>query len=358
MSNEWAEMIKNLGIEPAGSELPEVAEAQQGADASVQLHDLSDWKVVEVTGADAASFLQGQFCNDLQQVSVTRAQITGYCTPKGRLLALPTIVGHENGFRLLIKSAVKDAFIKRLRMFVMRSDVTLNDRDDLICSGIVADKSQSVGDLQDTLGALPLAPLDVATSENSQLIRWHDDHVCETRSRFVHIANLADSVAMWNQSGSEKRSHARWRAGDISAGVPCITDGTTEAFVPQMINLQLIDALSFTKGCYPGQEIVARMQYLGKLKRHMRLFKLPGGDVSMVPGVKLSAAEDTDAGTVVDAVTTNISGEGGDSRFTLLLAVVKVSSDASALVFEGRELEVMDLPYELPSLGDDSHESA
>ena len=121
MSNEWAEMLKKLGVEPDVSELPEVTEAQHGPDVSVQLHDLSDWSVVDVTGADAASFLQGQFCNDLQQVSVTRAQITGYCTPKGRLLALPTIVGHDNGFRLLIKSAVKEAFIKRLSMFIMLS---------------------------------------------------------------------------------------------------------------------------------------------------------------------------------------------------------------------------------------------
>ena len=357
MSNEWAEMLKNLGVEPDVSELPEVTEAQHSSDVSVQLHDLSDWRVVDVTGADAASFLQGQFCNDLQQVSVTRAQITGYCTPKGRLLALPTIVGTEGGFRLLIKSAVKDAFIKRLSMFIMRSDVTLSDRDDLICSGVVADSANSVGDLQGALGTLPFAPLDVATSESSQLIRWHDDHVSQTRHRFVHIANQADSTAMWNSTGSERKSFARWRAGDISAGIPSITEGTSESFVPQMINLQLIDALSFTKGCYPGQEIVARMQYLGKLKRHMRLFKLPGGDAPTVPGAKLSAGEDADAGTVIDAVTINHTGEGEELRHTLLIAVVKVSSDASTLLFEGRELEALDLPYDLPSLEDGSNES-
>ncbi|MFK8075314.1 MAG: folate-binding protein YgfZ [Granulosicoccus sp.] len=357
MSNEWAEMLKNLGIEPDASELPEVEEAQNGSDGSVQLHDLSDWRVVDVTGADAASFLQGQFCNDLLQVSVTRAQITGYCTPKGRLLALPVIVGTEDGFRLLIKSAVMGAFIKRLSMFIMRSDVTLSERTELICSGVVADSAQSVGDLQGALGTLPFAPLDVATSESSQLIRWHDDHVGQTRSRFVHIANQADSVAMWNSTGSERKSFARWRAGDISAGIPSITEGTSESFVPQMINLQLIDALSFTKGCYPGQEIVARMQYLGKLKRHMRLFKLPGGDAPLVPGAKLSAGDDAAAGEVIDAVTINESGAGEESRYTLLIAVVKVSSDASALSIEGRELQALDVPYNLPSLSDSSDES-
>lgn len=358
MSNEWAEMLKNLGVEPDVVELAETKDASPGTGASVQLIDLSDWNVVDVTGADTASFLQGQFCNDLQQVSVTRAQITGYCTPKGRLLALPAIVGIEQGFRLLVKSAVKDAFIKRLSMFIMRSDVTLTDRDDLICSGVVADTSQSVGDLQDALGTLPFAPMDVATSEATQVIRWHDDYVSENRNRFVLITDQTESIALWKRSGSEKKSYARWRAGDVSAGIPSITEGTTEAFVPQMINLQLIDALSFTKGCYPGQEIVARMQYLGKLKRHMRLFKLVAGDALMVPGAKLSAGDDADAGTVIDAVSINLTGEGEESRFTLVLAVVKVSANAGTLAIEGQDLEPVNLPYELPSLQDDSAESA
>lgn len=352
MSNEWAEMLKKFGIEAQIEELPVVEEMGNNSESTVTLLDMSDWMVVDVTGADAAAFLQGQFCNDLQQVSVTRAQITGYCTPKGRLLALPTIVGTQNGFRMLVNRSVKDAFIKRLSMFVMRSDVTLNERDDLVCSGILAAASGSLGELAQAIGALPASPLDVATSEDSQLIRWHDDSVQSNHARYILVSEKAAAIDLWtNNADVEKCSVARWRLGDISAGVPSVTPGVSEAFVPQMINLQLIEALSFTKGCYPGQEIVARMQYLGKLKRHMRLFKAPIVQGAVLPGSKVSSGEDAEAGIVVDAVAVAEPTDAA-AGYTLLLAVVKVAADTNKFAFEGEALEAMNLPYELPSLSD------
>ena len=364
MTNEWVETLRGSAITDNKSG-PEYADSVDDlATDSVQLVDLSALKIVEISGDEAAKFLQGQFCNDLSKVSSTHAQMTGYCTPKGRLLALPTIVGYENGFRLMIPTDVADNFLKRLRMFIMRSDVTVKELDDWVCVGLIANEGGQLGAAADKqLGALPLSPMDATTSETRQVVRWHDDLSASTSTdashpgyhRYLSLASVDDQVTLWkNSADAVKRSCAAWRLADISAGVPSVTKGVSETFVPQMLNLQLIDALSFTKGCYPGQEIVARMQYLGKLKRHMRLFKLSLADKNQVSpplaGDSLATESDTDAGVVVDAVRNG-------TKEILILAVAKVSANTSTFFMAGEQLHALNLPYSLPSL-DDSHADA
>lgn len=348
MSNEWVEMLKLHEIEPGEADTSIMARAKINAHENIQVVDLSGYSVVEITGDDASGFLQGQFCNDLKQVTTTHAQITGYCTPKGRLLALPTIVGFDSGFRLLIPPSVKDAFIKRLSMFVMRAKVTIAELSDVQCIGVIAGGQNSDSLLQSLFGSLPVEALDAITSPQMQVIRWHDDFSAGQRSRFLVIANKQTITELWSHEIVSVRSgQSAWRLADISAGVPSITGAVVEAFVPQMMNMQLIDGLSFKKGCYPGQEIVARMQYLGKLKRHMRPYKLTLGTSTLtnapVAGAKLSSGTDEEAGIIVDAAQM-----GEEAVF--ILAVVKVSADESALQYEGYELVSLDLPYELPSL--------
>lgn len=356
MSNEWVETLRASAVtnNKSGPDIPGHVDITLGN--GVQLVDLSDLMIVEITGDDAAAFLQGQFCNDLKQVSSTHAQITGYCTPKGRLLALPTIVGFDNGFRLLIPTEIAENFLKRLRMFVMRSAVTVTERDDWVCIGLIADESGDLGSAATHLRASPVSPMNVATTQARQVIRWHDDYsaIAQTddsqagRQRYITMASKDDQITLWNAcNDAGKHSMATWRLGDISAGIPTVTTGVVESFVPQMLNLQLIDALSFTKGCYPGQEIVARMQYLGKLKRHMRLFKLSPADKRPdfvpVPGSALSIDGSADAGVVIDAIH-----DGG--KDVLILAVTKVSANTSMFFFNESTLLPVDLPYSLPSL--------
>ncbi len=352
MSKEWAEALILAGLEEA------TALHQQGDDVSVdtqaqtQLVDLSSLCIVDITGNDATSFLQGQFSNDLAKVTATSAQITGYCTPKGRLLALPLIVGLAQGYRLLIPEDIKDGFLKRLSMFIMRADVQVTERKECTVTGIIADTRNELGPLTGFLGGLPAAVMDAASSADDQLVRWHDAHGAEadsgSRARYLFMAGISRQVELWREgAGLPQSGQALWRLNDIRAGIPSITSGVLEAFVPQMLNLQLIGGLSFTKGCYPGQEIVARMQYLGKLKRHMRRFTMPhAADQSIpAPGVSLAAAGDEDAGRVVDAVA------GPDGQVEVL-AVVKVALSEGSLTFEGRTLTAQAMPYELPSLAE------
>ena len=344
MNTQWVETLKAEGLfqNVSGQAVAVYSEDQ------VQLVDLSSLSIIDITGDDAATFLQGQFCNDLIKVSLTRAQITGYCTPKGRLLALPAIVGIVGGFRLLVPASIKDGFLKRLSMFIMRSSVVVTERPDWICTGLMSDANGETGEAGKHLGALPHAAMDAATSEIQQLICWPSGNGSASAVRYLVMASVDDQVALWNAcEPMAKVDDAVWRLADIAAGIPSIRPRTQEAFVPQMMNLQLIDALSFTKGCYPGQEIVARMQYLGKLKRHMRRFRLSPdatGKVSVPQaGDSLQAGEDADAGVVVDAVL------GADGRAELL-AEVKVAAAEAILTVSGQLLLALDLPYDIPSI--------
>lgn len=329
----------------------EIVDLQIGDD--VQLIDLSTLSVIDITGNDAASFLQGQFCNDVGKVSDAAAQLNGYCSPKGRLLALPTVIGMGAGFRLLLPEQLTEAFVKRIRMYVMRSEVTVTIRMDMGCTGLIAYQQDS-DKLSSLLGALPEGIMEAISGESRQVIRWHDDYTTEPSPRYLIVSSKAEQGELLASVNVAQRGDVTgWRLADISAGIPTVTNETADSFVPQMLNLHLINALSFKKGCYPGQEIVARMQYLGKLKRHMRLFHLPLTATDQVqtpqPGDNVSAGtesgteSDSSAGVIIDAVQF-------DDRYIALLTVVKVSASGATFTLSGRPLESVDLPYELPTL--------
>lgn len=346
MSLQWQEMLDAHEILPVSVPAPLRQLDAFASDVSqVSLIDLSYLSVYEITGNDATAFLQGQFCNDISHVSSAQAQITGYCTPKGRLLALPTLAGFDKGYRLIVPCDVGEAFIKRLGMFVMRSDVTIEKLDDWVAVGVTTKADGSAGELLAADGALPADQLAVSSESESQLLRWHDDISGSLRrARYLRIGTYDNQLAMWQKSeGVNRYSAHAWRLADISAGVPSISASVVEAFVPQMINLQLINALSFTKGCYPGQEIVARMQYLGKLKRQMQIFSMPipsDLESQLCPGAALTASDDQNAGIVVDAMPAS-------NGTCLVLAVTKVAVDNNGFNIDGLALEPVDMPYAL-----------
>jgi len=290
-------------MNPPVSELPRPTPP---ADPVTGRFHLSAHRVIDVEGADAAPFLQGQLCNDVAALQPGRAQINGYCTPKGRLLASFVLQRRPDGFRLILPEAtVAEAFAKRLGMFVMRSAVTLRVRDDVAVVGLIGDASAPDG-----LPTRPEAVLEATDDGDASLLRWHDDPVQGHRLLGVLAPRAAADLPDGEQA---------WRLGDIRAGLPSVRTGTVESFVPQMVNFREIDGLSFKKGCYPGQEIVARMHYLGKQKRHMRRFVATGATSatgqSVLPSPGQSLGEGG-AAEVVDAIATVDGIE--------LLAVVRV----------------------------------
>jgi folate-binding protein YgfZ len=259
---------------------------------------LDDLTSLHVTGDDATRFLHAQFTNDLENLPVGSWQYSSYCTPKGRLLAFMTIARLEDSeYMLILPKTVSESILPRLRMFVMRDDVTITPQpEQSVITGLLA-----------PVHALKDAGLDIEnetgklSNNNNRCILTLD---AETE-RYLCISdkNFPDT------SSFEAADRADWTLLDIQAGIPAILSETQEAYVPQMVNLDLIGAVNFKKGCYPGQEIVARVHYLGKIKQRMYVLAAQG-DNTAKPADKIYIAGHPDkaAGTVVQ-VAENESGQ-------------------------------------------------
>lgn len=295
--------------------------------AAVRLTHLA---AIDVTGGDAASFLQGQFCNDVAALTSPGGQRTGFCSPKGRLLAAPVLQQLTHHHRLLLPLDLVGSFLQRIRMFVLRADVTFTLREDLGVFGVYDDEAAVLA----SIGlSLPRTPGEVTEHDHTSAMLW-DQHERERWLVVAPISQLGDVPA---------DDIGRWRLDDIRAGLPSVVAATREAFVPQMLNFAAVEALSFTKGCYPGQEIVARTQYLGKLKKHMQRFVAASGELPQ-PGDVLGEAGSADAGEVVDAMRT------GDGGIEALVVVRKERAADASLPLEGGGAALpASLPYPLES---------
>jgi tRNA-modifying protein YgfZ len=293
---------------------------------------LLDWGVLRAHGADALSFLNGQLTQEFAGLSFGSARLAGYCSAKGRLLA--TFVGWRAADEEVLLACSADlvaATQKRLSMYVLRAKCRLDDAsNDIRIFGLAGDAARQ------WLGNdAPAAAWTVARRAQAWIIGLPrvdsiDRYLLATASQ----AAPPDLPAM---------NIDAWRRLEVRSAVPRITTGTVEQFVPQMINLEVVGGVNFQKGCYPGQEIVARSQYRGTLKRRMFLFEC---DSAAHPGQELfHSGEDQPAGMVVDAAPSLRPG-------VTLLAEVKLAALESGTLHlssvDGPLLRRLPLPYSLP----------
>ena len=209
--------------------------------------------ILDVTGEDAQNFLHAQVPSDIHTLNAERAQISGWCTAKGRLLTTFVIWPIENGYRLVLAADVRDAIAKRLKMYVLRLKVQVTPANDVVY-GILNPASE--------LNNQPLPTEDWQVTQLGQLTAIRLDS-----SRDLLTGPESELVTLANPGVAS--SPVAWTLSDIAQGFPLVTQATSEHYVPQMVNLDKLGGVSFKKGCYPGQEIVARTHYLGKIKRHM-----------------------------------------------------------------------------------------
>jgi folate-binding protein YgfZ len=276
--------------------------------------------VLRFVGPDALSFLQGQVTNDVRLLADGRTLLAACNTPQGRVLALPRLRQHEDSVLALLPAEMLEPLAQRLRRFVLRAKVRIEAADGLLAVTSVAPPGEA--------GATAVLPSGDVT------FTWTPGRLVAVLARgeadaLTELDRGTDAVAVEND----------WWLADIADGLPQVFAASAEAFVPQMLNLDLLDAISFTKGCYTGQEIVARTQHLGRIKR--RLFRY-----GTVPGplpARLSGL--LHAGRKVGEVVLSASRE--DSLE--LLAVTGIESKDLPLVLEdGRPLEPLPLPYAVP----------
>lgn len=283
---------------------------------SPRIADLSHYAVLRVTGEDRAAFLHAQFTNDVEALAVDAAQWNGWCTPKGRLVATFLLVRRKDEILIVLPAEIAAPIAKRLAMFVLRSKVKIADAS--------ADYAR-----RGLIGATDApAPMRVADRNGAIVVGLGD-------GRALMLASPADAPAANADADA-------WELSSIRAGVPTVTAATQEAFVPQMANFELLGGVSFKKGCYPGQEIVARMQYRGGLKRRMARAHIAGADRPQ-PGdsVYSSAFGDQSAGTIVNAAP---APEGG---FDVLVVAQIESIERGDLRWkapDGAPLEIREHP--------------
>jgi folate-binding protein YgfZ len=289
--------------------------------------------ILRFTGADALSFLQGQVSNDTQRLTDSTPVLAAYSTAQGRVLALIYLLPHSSGVAAILPREILSATMERMRKFILRAKVRIEDAaDTLVVAGL--DATPQLGATPQQVGATPQAASRYVEHDGVGTAPvGHDANRHWVIGPPGKIAAAADAAAA-------KRVEHDWRLADIRAGLPQIYAATSEAFVAQMLNLDLLDGISFTKGCYTGQEIIARTQHLGRIKRRLSRLALPSGAWSVGQALRLA---DGRQGRLTEVI------ESGGRTEALAVLSVDASSAGGAdtpgeLLVDAAELP---LPYSL-----------
>lgn len=295
--------------------------------------------LLHFSGNDACAFLHAQLTSDVSGLAPNHSQYSGYCTPKGRLLASFLLWRDESGYVLQLPAVLRAAIHKRLSMYILRSQVKVTDASPgHAVMGIGGDGATKV--LQRIAGEVPKAPHDVVHGSGATVLKLPAD-----RYQIVVARAREDAIRAALAANAEVGDATCWDWLDIRAGIATILPATQEEFVPQMVNFDAIGAVSFNKGCYPGQEIVARMHYLGKLKQRMVLAHV-GADAAPRPGDKLYSAGLGDQACGMIANAAPAPGGGHD-----VLAVIQTAGMGTEPVhlhtLDGPPLERLSLPYRI-----------
>ena len=323
--NDWQEFIQSQTIDQQDDEY---------------ICDADGLGLILINGEDASSFLQNQLSNDINLIDGNSFQLSAYSTPKGRMLGIFRIVKIENGYILIMPISILPAVLQRLQMFVIQTQVTLADASAHFSRFAIQSSQQTVIDNI----MLPREPGKVFQTDS--LISLHLGEI-NNLSRYLLLDLSADEAkSIWQTFNAllPVNDFKNWRLSEIKAGIPVIYPETSEEFVAQMSNLNLLGGVNFRKGCYPGQEIVARMQYLGKLKRRMFLAQLnsdicpEAGDDLVTRGNQIADG----SGKIVDAIT----DQHGRCFCLFIAQIAKTNAQQLQLLKQPEvKIQILDLPY-------------
>ncbi|MGH8509774.1 MAG: YgfZ/GcvT domain-containing protein [Gammaproteobacteria bacterium] len=304
------------------------------------LSTLPSLGIIRVSGPEAESFLSAQFTNDLRALSESRSQLGAWCNAQGRVLAVFRVLRDEASYVLLLPQEMIGSTIERLKKFVLRAKLTIEEASE----GVLAAFGPQT-DLAARLPAIPEHDDAVAHRAGVSVVR-----VPGTLPRWLFIGASESLAVPRLQESVADLSDTAWQLQDILAGIPSVGTATTGAFLPQMLNLDALGGVSFTKGCYPGQEVIARLRYRGQLKRRMYLALVedtaapragdpvyPHADRGTQPAGQIVAAAPRDSG-----------------RFALLAVVDNEAARAGSIHLrhpDGPVLSFQRLPYPLDDTG-------
>ncbi|RKZ37492.1 MAG: folate-binding protein [Gammaproteobacteria bacterium] len=287
------------------------AEIQSALSGTVEA-DLSWLAPIQVQGEDAETFLQGQFTCDVNSISVDGARFGAWCDLKGRVTTLVRLIRTADGFWMLVPQALKTNLLSRLRLAVMRSDVQITDAsNNNVCVGIAGSNAHSL--LEGSLGFAPREQDAAAASKGLVIDCLPDDH-----PRFILIGPSERMIELWLALAkhAQPAGHEAWDLLDVLSGIPWIRASTSGEFLPQMIGLKRLSAVSFTKGCYLGQEVVTRVEHIGKVKRRLHLLHAPTASTVEIGASIFSGSESEQA---VGVIVGSARHPGGGWRMLAVL---------------------------------------
>lgn len=328
MANNWLQSL-------------DTADATSGLDAThtTTITPLAHLGLIAVRGDDAASFLHNLLTNDVTGLGANDVRRAGFCTPKGRMLADFLVWRDVDGVILQLSADLLPPLLKKLSMYVLRAKAKLSDASESMARiGLAGPQAHALLAQQ---GLPQPTPLQQQAFDGGTVIGLD-------AQRF-EIVIAADKVAaLWSAlraGGAQPAGIDTWHSLDVAAGIPLITAATSEEFIPQMVNFELIGGVGFKKGCYPGQEIVARTQYLGKIKRRMYRAHVDGTAAAAGTQVYSTETGDQSCGMVV----TSAAVPGG---FDLLLVAQSSAAATGELCLgappgapNSAALRLLTLPY-------------
>lgn len=297
--------------------------------------DTSFIGIIKISGEDAKTFLQGQFSNDVNLLDGNNSQFNSYNSPKGRMYASFRLYQNNDDFFMLLPKEIIEPVLKRLRMFVMRAKVVLDD---------LSENWASIGLSGSAVSNLEQYPSTV------DAILYKDEltylNIPGIKNRMLAIGPTAEIETFKNSIDENfiPTSAEHWKRLDIHAGLPNIYTSTQEDFVAQMVNLPQINGVSFTKGCYPGQEVVARMHYLGKLKKRM-FHIIAEGQTLPTPGDKLYFGDSESTQSVGQIVDAQLNDSGSIDALAVIQTNAFEKGNIHITASDGPAVTVADLPY-------------
>ena len=334
--NKWQEFLSQQGQQLHAAALSD-------AKLTSFVAPLSDLGLIAFTGEEAAHFLHNQLTNDIEHLRTTEARLAGYCSPKGRLLATMLAWKTPESIMLQVPREILPATQKRLQMFVLRAKAKPADVTDAhAILGLSGAAATAV--LSKWFASIPATTYSNTTSDAGTLIRVAD---ALDSPRYIWATTPDFAIASWSEliQALTPANVDTWHLTDIQAGIPQVTLATQEKFVPQMINFEVIGGVNFKKGCYPGQEIVARSQYLGKLKRRMMLATIDTQEAAAGMDVFSSDDPEQPCGMIVNAA------RSAQNEMACLAEIKTSALEAGSIHLggiQGPALRFQALPYALP----------
>lgn len=351
MNPNWQDFLRNQGavfledgrIQTFGHSEVERFLVKNGPILSNQSHQA----LLQVSGEDAFDFLQGQLTNDLTEVTAEQAQLSAYCDPQGQVLALFTVFLWQGDYFLSFDGSLKESIQKRLQMFIMRSKVTLADRsEDLVQLGFAGDFADV--DVQ--------RQLLVKVKEVYQVVEINHDEIQNSIAikqpgpyhKFLIIGPAEGMQTAWThlRTNCDAVNNLDWQLMQVVNGMPEITAATSGQWIAQFLNLDKLGAINFKKGCFPGQEVIARMHYRGKAtKRMLRLHF--ANTVELAAGNEFKLQDEVGKSYKFNTILASHDSLNGSVALAITTLKSLQSAQGRLINEQGVTVEIEPLPYDL-----------